>query len=88
MDIICRAADRRKPRVDEVSGMVLSGGSFEGTWDYNLESAGNIEGDPIVNSEVTGVGNKLGISDSKVPGITIRAIDISKLGGNEGSGTV
>ena len=37
--------DRSKPGVDEVTGLVLSGGSFEVTWDGNLEFVDTGQGD-------------------------------------------
>ena len=43
------AAHRRKPGVDEVSGTVLSCGSFEDTWVGNLECEGTGEGDILGN---------------------------------------
>ena len=39
MGTTCRAADRIKPGVDEGSGLVLAGVSFEGIWVGNLEDA-------------------------------------------------
>ena len=77
------AADRGKTGIDEVSGMVLSGGLFEVTWVGNHEGAGSVEGDPVGNSEVIGVGNKLGIYDSEVTDITLGVTDRRKLGGYE-----
>ena len=40
------------------------------------------------NSEVTRVGNKLGISDGEVMGIKLGIPEILKFGGDEGSGQV
>ena len=60
------SADRIKPCVDEGSGLVLSGGAFEGTCVGNLECEGPGEGDPLGNSEGTMAVNKLGISDGEV----------------------
>ena len=51
------AADKRKPGVDEVLGMVLSGGYLGVTWVGNLDSAGPVERGPVGNSEETIVGN-------------------------------
>ena len=42
--------------------MVLSGGSFEVTQVGNLEITVTAKGDLLGNSEVTRVGNKLGMS--------------------------
>ena len=41
-------ADRRNPGVDKVSGAVVSGGSFEGVSDGNIEGVGPREGDIMV----------------------------------------
>ena len=73
-------ADRSKPGVDEVSGMVLSYGSFGVD---NLEIEGPGEGDPLINSEGTMVGNKLGISDGEGLGITLGVAERSTLGVDE-----
>ena len=40
LGITSGSVDRRKPGVDEVSGLVLSGGPSEGTWVDNFEDAG------------------------------------------------
>ena len=40
MEIKLGTLERIKPGVDEGSGMVLSGGSFEITWVGNLEGEG------------------------------------------------
>ena len=61
----------------------LSGGSFYYDCYGKLESAGTGEGDPLVNSEGTRVGNKLGIYYGEVLGITLRGAERSKLGGDE-----
>ena len=45
------AAERRKPVVDEGSGMVLSGGYVEVTLVDNLEGADPVEGENMSNSE-------------------------------------
>ena len=83
-----RSSNRIKPGVDEGSGLVLSGGYFEGTLIGNFEGAGPVEGYPLGNSEGTRVVNKLGIYDGGVPSIAFRVVDRSKLGGDEGSGPV
>ena len=62
------ASDIIKPGVDEVPGLILLGGSVVVSWVGNLEGEGNGEGDPLGNSEVTRVGNKLVISYGEVPG--------------------
>ena len=77
MGIMLVVADRSKPGVDEVLGQVLSGGSF---WVGNSESEGHVEGDPLYDSEVTRVGNKLGIYDVEGLGITLGVEYKSKLG--------
>ena len=78
------AAERIKPGVDEGSGLVVSGGSFEGTFFSYLEGSGLLEGDPVGNLEVTRVGNKVIIFYVEVLGITLRVAERSKLGGREG----
>ena len=50
MSIIHRSSCRIKPGVYEGPEIVLSGGYFEGTWYGNLEGAGPVEGDNMVNS--------------------------------------
>ena len=59
LGITLGSASRRKTVVDEGSGLVLSGGSFEVTWVGNLEGVGLGEGDPMGDSEGNRVGNKL-----------------------------
>ena len=49
LSITHRAEGRSNPGVDEVSGLILSGVSFGGTWDGNLDSSGSVEGDHMVN---------------------------------------
>ena len=83
MGITLGVSDRRKPGVDEVPVMVLSGGSFGVTWVDKLDSAGPGEGDPLGNSEGNRVGNTLGISYGEVMGITLRVVERRKLGGDE-----
>ena len=80
MSITLGAADRRKPGVDEGSGMVLSGGSFEVNLVGNIDFVGPGEGYPIRNSEVILFGSKLGIYGGEVMGITFGVADRSKLG--------
>ena len=63
--------------------MVLSGGPFGVNCFGKLEHAGPREGDPLINSEGTRAGNKLGISDGEVLGITLKVADRSKLGGDK-----
>ena len=72
-----------KPGFVEVSGLFLSGGSFDFTWVGNIESAGPVEIYPLVNSEVTRVGNKLGIYDGGFSCITFGVSDRIKLGVEE-----
>ena len=79
MGIMLVVADRSKPGVDEVLGQVLSGGSF---WVGKIESEGHVEGDPLYDSEVTRVGNKLGIYYGEDLGIKLRVTERSKLGGD------
>ena len=80
MGITLGAVDRIKSGIDEVSGMVLSGGSFEGTWVGNLEDEGPGEGETLGNSEGTRVGNKIGISDGGVLYIIFIVSERIKLG--------
>ena len=84
LGITLGAADIIKHCVDEGSGLVLSGGSFDVTCVGNLEGEGTGEGDPMGNSEGTRAGNKLGIYYGELKGITLRVVDRSKLGGDEG----
>ena len=63
--------------------MTLSGFSFGVTWVSNLEISGLIEGDLLYNSEGNRVGNKLGISDVEVLGITLGFVDRRKIGSVE-----
>ena len=49
---------RSKSGVDEGSGLLLSGGSFEGTCDSDLDGEGPGEGDPQINLERTAVKTK------------------------------
>ena len=86
LGITLGAADRSKPGVDEVSGLVLADGSGEVTWVGNLEVAGLVEGGPLGNLGGTRVGDKLGIYGGEVPGITLVVADRRKLGGDEVSG--
>ena len=58
--------------------------SFELTWVVNLKGAWTVEVDPLINSEVTRVDNKLGISDGGLKVITLVFSDRNKLGGDEG----
>ena len=84
MAINLESLDRSKPGVDEGSQLVLSGSSFEVTQVGNLEGEGPGEGHPLDNSEGTRIGNKLGISDGEVPGITLRFSERSKVWGDKG----
>ena len=43
-------ADRSKPDVDELTWLVLSGGSIEVTWVGNLEGVGPDDSDYLINS--------------------------------------
>ena len=49
LSITHRYEGRINPGVDEGSGLILSGVSFGGTWDGNLDGSGSVEGDPMVN---------------------------------------
>ena len=66
--------------------MVLLGGSVGVTWVGNLDSTGPGEVEPLVNSEVTMVGNIIGIYDGEVLGIKLGVADRRKLCGDKGSG--
>ena len=88
MGITLGVGDRSKPRGYEESGMVLSGLSFGVTLIINLEGSWPGEVYTLDNSEGTKVGNKLGISNGEVMGITLVVVERSKLGGDESSGQV
>ena len=60
---ILGSLDRRKNGNDEISGMVFSYVSFDGTNDGNLEGVVPGEGNAMVILEGNGYGTKLGISD-------------------------
>ena len=79
-ECISIVAGRSKLGGNRVSGPVVSCGSFEGDSGVNRESEGSGEVDPLVISEVPGVGIKLGISDGEVPGIIQGSEYRSKLG--------
>ena len=59
MGPILGSVDRRKNGGDEISGMVSSYVSFDGTNDGNLEGVVPGEGDPMVILEGNGYGIKL-----------------------------
>ena len=66
-----RYSERSKLEIDEGPVPVLLVGSFEVDRDVKLEDTGRGEGDKLGILEVTGVGNKIGISDGEVMGITL-----------------
>ena len=74
MGVKLGSADRSKSVVDEVSRMFFSGDYFGVTWVANLEGAGTGEGDLMNSSELTMVGNKLGINYGEVLGITLGVV--------------
>ena len=80
---ILGSIDRRKDGGDEISGMVYSYVSCDGTNDGNLEVVVPGEGDPMVVLEGNGYGIKLGISDGEVMGTTLGYVYGLKLGGKE-----
>ena len=85
MGITLGYTDRRKPGVDEGSGLILSSVSLEDTCVVNLEVAGHGYGDTMGSSEGTRVGNKPSIYDGRLLDIPFRAADRSKLGVKEGA---
>ena len=60
--------------------MVFSGYSIGVTLAGNIQISGPGEGFSLINSEGTGVGNKLGIYAGKLLGITLVVADRIKLG--------
>ena len=80
---ILGSLDRRKNGNDEISGMVSSYVSFDGTNDGNLEGVVPGEGNKMVVLEGNGYGIKLGIYDGEVMGTTLGYVYGLKLGGKE-----
>ena len=65
MGIALGDSDRSKPGVDEVSGLVLSDGYFEGNWYGNIDGAGPGEDKTMGISKVTSYGIRE-VPDSEV----------------------
>ena len=77
---ICR---QKKNGGDEISGMVSSYVSFDGTNDGNIEGVVPGEGNTRVILEGNGHGIKLGISDGEFMGTTLGYVYGLKLGSKE-----